>query len=34
MEDVPDDGTYDEPFPLLKLQAPVMTGAKHGEDSA
>jgi hypothetical protein len=27
VEDVPDDGSYDEPFPLLKLHAPVVTGA-------
>jgi hypothetical protein len=26
-EEVPTDGTYEEPYPLLKLKAPVVTGA-------
>ncbi|KAL4858989.1 hypothetical protein ACK3TF_000785 [Chlorella vulgaris] len=25
-EEVPTDGTYEEPYPLLKLKAPVVTG--------
>lgn len=27
VEEVPTDGTYEEPYPLLKLKAPVVTGA-------